>query len=116
MLANGTVKSPQLVAARICPSLNPLSEGTSNPKPAFEYDAVRRAVTVTITAAEPMPSSATFGAREAGARCKRDGGALVRVATSEHPEGEISCQICGSQAKPNAQIVTYQTQLMLRNE
>lgn len=116
MLADGTVRSPELVAAHICPSLNPLSEGTSDPKPVFEYDAVRRTVTVTITAAEPMPSSATFSVREAGARCKRDGGALVRVATSDHPEGEIRCQICGGQAKPNAHVVTYQTQLMLRNE
>jgi len=113
--ADGTAKTPRLVANHVHPQLNPLEPTTGYTIPVFAYDSDHRTVTVTVTAAEPKPSSGTFGPTEAVLKCSRDGGQLIRVSTEEHPEGEIRCSICGTDLKTTAEIITYQTRFMLRN-
>jgi len=113
--ADGTAETPRLVANHVQPYVNPLQPTTGYAVPVFAYDSDQRTLTITVTAAEPTPSSGTFGPTQPVLRCSRDGGQLVRVATEEHPEGEIRCSICGTDVKATAEIVTYQTRFMLRN-
>jgi len=113
--ADGTQGPARLVARRICPGLNPLTEGTSTPKPIFAYDSGLRAVTVTLTVAEPDPSTGDFAVRYLQPKCTRDGGALVRVAIDGHPEGQVACTSCGNRVRPSAEIVASQTQFLIRN-
>jgi len=113
---DGTQGLARLVADRVYPQLNPRGSGTSSPAPLFVYNATLRTVTVTITTAEPKPSNSGFAVRNPEPRCGRCGGALVRVPTTEHLEGEIQCSNCGGAVEPTSEIVTYQTQLMVRNQ
>ena len=113
--ADGTAKAPRLVANHVHPEMNPLQPTTGYTTPVFSYDSDHRTVTVTVTAAEPKPSSGTFGPTEAVLKCSRDAGQLIRVSTEEHPEGEIRCSVCGTNLKTTAEIITYQTRFMLRN-
>ena len=113
--ADGTEKAPRLVANHVQPHVNPLHPTTGYTTPVFAYDSDSRTLTVTVTAAEPKPSSGTFGPTQAALRCSRDAGQLIRVATEEHPEGDIRCSICGTDVSITAEIVTYQTSFMLRN-
>jgi len=113
--ADGTAEAPRLVANHVHPQVNPLDPATGYTTPVFAYDSDHRTLTVTVTAAETKPSAGTFGSTQAVLKCSRDGGQLVRVATEEHPEGEIRCSICGTDVETTAQIVTYQTRFMLRN-
>ena len=112
---DGTTEALRLVANHVQPYVNPLDPATGYTMPVFAYDSDHRTLTVTVTAAETKPSSGTFGPTEAVLECSRDGGQLVRVATEEHPEGEIRCSICGTDVETTAQIVTYQTRFLLRN-
>jgi uncharacterized membrane protein YbaN (DUF454 family) len=112
---NGTSTTPQVIAAGIFPELNPLVAGGSTVRPAFAYDAGLRSVTVTVTAAQTRESTGSFAPTGRGPQCSRDHGALTRVATEAHPEGEIRCSQCGAQVQPNAEIVTHQIQLLARN-
>ncbi len=114
--ADGTAEVPRLVANHLQPSINPLEPTTGHALPLFAYDSDQRTVTITVTAAEPEPSTGTFAPTGNALKCRRDGGQLLRVATEEHPEGEIRCSLCGPDVKTAAQIVTYQTRFMLRNE
>jgi len=113
--ADGTAEAPRLVANHVHPQVNPLDPATGYTTPVFAYDSDHRTLTVTVTAAETKPSAGTFGPTQAVLKCSRDGGQLVRIATEEHPEGEIRCSICGTDVETTAQIVTYQTRFMLRN-
>ncbi len=114
-LADGTAGRAERVAANVYPHLNTRAPGGTDTQPLFVYDATTRTLTVTVTVAEPTPSSGTFAAHQLEAKCKHDGGDLARVSTVEHPEGEVQCSICGNRADPTAQIVTYKTRLLVRN-
>jgi len=114
--ANGTYEPPRLVATRVYPHLNPRAPGGSTPAPPFSYDGTLRKVAITITTAEPKPSSGTFAPRQSEPMCRHCGGNLMRVPTTEHLEGEIQCAHCGAQVEPTAEIVTYQTRLRVRNQ
>ena len=113
---DGTEEPPRLVADSIYPDLNPVDSDGANPQPLFSYDPDLREVTITVTAAEPKPSAGTFAARHPEPKCSRCGGELSRLPASGSSPGEIQCTACGSGAEPTAEIVTYQTQLMLRNQ
>jgi hypothetical protein len=113
--ANGTQQGPRLVADSVYPSLNPLSAGTSNPLPVFYRDEDRDTVLVAATASEPKPSAGTFAPATLEPVCMRDGGTLVRVAADGHPEGVVQCGKCGARAIPATELVTYRTEIRLRN-
>ena len=66
------------------------------------------------TLAGEMETALKGKAGEAG--LQMDGAPLVRVATEAHPEGEIHCSECGAEVRMSAEIATYSTQLLLRNE
>jgi len=113
--ADGTQKIPRLVADSVYPSLNPLSTSTGSPLPVFYHDADKDTVIVAVTASEPKPSAGTFAPTSLEPICSRDGGDLVRVATDGKPEGAIHCTNCGARAKPGSELVTYRTEIRLRN-
>jgi len=113
--ADGTEEEPRLLAEHIHPELNPVDSG-GTPAPLFACDSVLRTVAVTVTAAEPRPSSSTFAVRHLEPKCRACGESLVRVPTAEHAEGEVQCSQCGTDCRPTAEIVTYQTRRMLRNQ
>jgi len=113
--AGGTQAPAQLVADRVYPHLNPRASGGSTPAPVFAYDATLRTITVTITTAEPKPGTGTFAPREGDPQCRRCRAPLVRVPTLEHLEGEVQCSQCGSEVEPTAEVVSYQSKLLLRN-
>ena len=100
--ADGTVEAPRIVANHIEPTVNPLDSSTGCAVPVFAYDSDQRTLAVTVTAAEPKPSSGTFGPTQAVLKCSRDSGQLIRVATEEHPEGEIRCSICSMRFSPSS--------------
>jgi DNA-directed RNA polymerase subunit RPC12/RpoP len=112
---DGIERPARLVSTGIYPALNPRYSLTSSPIPVFTYDGTLRAVTVTMTAAVPKPSTGTFASGQVDPKCRRCGSNLVRVATEQHPEGETRCPYCGLSVKPNVEIATYQTELSLRN-
>lgn len=114
--ADGTALTPKLIADQIHPQLNPLATGTSTPRPVFAYNATLRTVAVTVAAAESKPSRGNFAPTRQAPRCSRDGGSLIRVATTQYPEGEIRCSRCGTRVQPNVEIVTHQIQLLVRNK
>ena len=114
--ADGCWLSPRLITDEIHPELNPLAPGGSSPRPIFAYDPTLRTVTTTVSAAEAKPSAGSFAPTAQQPRCSRDGGTLIRVATASHPEGEIRCSRCGTQVRPNVEMVTYQAQILLRNK
>jgi Tfp pilus assembly protein PilW len=113
--ASGTAQAPRLVADSIYPGLNPLSATTGSPLPLFYHDDAKDTVVVTVTASEPAPAEGTFAPASREPICLRDGGALVRVATESHPEGVVRCERCGDQVKPATELVTYRTEMRLRN-
>jgi len=113
--ANGTQAPAQLVADRVYPHLNVRAPGGSSPAPVFAYDASLRTLTVTITTAESKPGSGTFAPRQGDPECRRCHAPLVRVPTLEHLEGEVQCSQCGSEVEPTHEIVSYQTELLVRN-
>ncbi len=111
----GSVDDPRLVAYRVYPTLNLLAEdGTT--QPLFNYEADLHTLTMTITTAEPKPNTGTYAPTNLTVECSRDHGQLYRVASESEPEGEIRCIICGDKVNATAEIVTYQTQITLRNE
>ncbi len=110
---DGTIESPRKVAAFLHPELNTLHSGSV--LPLFGYDSAHRTLTVTVTAAEPKPSTGTFAPTAADLKCSRDRGHLVRVAVDGHPEGAVRCVYCGAQVRPTAELVSYQARLALRN-
>lgn len=112
---DGSSTAPRMVAAHLQPNLNPL-EADGSTTPLFSFDAGTRTLSVTVSAAEMKPSTGTFGPTETVVRCTRDGSPLVRVATEAHPEGEIHCAECGADVRMSAEIASYSTQLLLRNE
>jgi len=114
--ADGSEHAPRLVADQIYPQLNPLAASATSPAPVFSYNATTRLVTVHVTTAEPRPTSGTLLPLDSDPRCARDSGQLVRVATSQHPEGVIQCSTCGTQVRPTAHIVSSSAQLRLRNK
>jgi hypothetical protein len=114
--ADGASESPRLVAQHVYPLLNPLrTSGGSGTWPVFAYDSARRTVTVTVSAAEPRPSTSTFEAKTREPVCTRHHTALVRVATEGHPEGVVMCSQCRAGTVPSSDIATYQATLLLRN-
>jgi hypothetical protein len=112
--ANGTVETPRLVAVNVQPALNPL-DATGAISPLFSYDADQRTVTITVTVAEPKASAGSFAPRTE-VKCRHDGGHLVRCTSLNSSEGDIRCSLCGPEAEATAEIVTHQTQFMLRNQ
>jgi len=114
--AGGSAQQARRVTSWVFPALNPRGAGGSSPSPLFAYDPARRVITVTVTAAEPKPSTGTFAPTQLEPRCARDGGELVRVVTTQHLEGEIQCAICGQHVRPTAELATYQTRLFVRNQ
>lgn len=114
--ADGTAASPQLVASHVQPAINPLDASTGASVTMFGFDPDQRTLTVTVTAAEPRPSSGTFSPKDTLLTCARDGGQLYRVATEDHADGEIRCSMCGDQVRTNAEIVTCQTEFLVRNQ
>lgn len=113
--ADGAQLTQRVVTDSVYPQLNPLSSETGNPAPLFYWNMERRTVVITVTASEPRPSSSTFCSTSMEPICARDAAPLVRVATQDHPEGEVQCSECGRQVKPASELVTYRTELMLRN-
>jgi hypothetical protein len=114
--ADASSESPRLVAQRVYPQLNPLrTSGGSGTWPVFAYDGARRTVTVSVTAAEPRPSTSTFEAKTRDPICTRHHTPLVRVATESHPEGVVRCSQCGASTVPSSEVATYQATLLLRN-
>jgi len=113
--ADGTTESPKLVAEHVYPQFNPLYSGTSTSLPVFSYDSGKRTVTVTVTAAEPRPSTTTFAAVRNDPVCSKHRVSLVRVATASHPEGVIVCPVCNGSDTATSDVVTYQATLLLRN-
>jgi len=113
--ADGSDEDPRLLTENIHPELNRLDSG-GTPVPLFVCDSAARTVDVTVTAAEPRPTSSTFATSHFEPKCRVCGGDLVRVPTTEHPEGEIQCAQCGSEVKPTTEIVAYHTCRTLRNE
>jgi len=112
---DGSTTAPRMVAAHLQPNLNPLDAG-GNTIPLFSFDAGTRTLDVTVTAAEMKASTGTFSPTQTVVRCTRDGSPLIRVATEAHPEGEIQCAECGADVQMSAEIASYSTQLLLRNE
>jgi predicted RNA-binding Zn-ribbon protein involved in translation (DUF1610 family) len=112
---DGSDEPPKLIADHIFPNLNPRGTGTSDPAPVFFLDGAQRTVTVTVTTAQPTPSASSFAAGDEEPVCRRCGSQLVRVPTSEHLEGEIQCPECGTDVEPTAELVSYQTELLVRN-
>jgi hypothetical protein len=49
-------------------------------------------------------------------KCARDSGQLYRVPTDENPDGELRCSACGEQLETSGEIVTHQTQFLVRNQ
>jgi Tfp pilus assembly protein PilW len=113
---DGVAGTAVVVADHIQPTINPLDASTAAPLPVFSFDSVQRTLTVTITAAEPKPSSGTFAPTETLLNCARDGGQLYRVPTDGNPDGELRCSVCGEQLETSGEIVTYQTQFLVRNQ
>lgn len=111
----GSSNEPRVVAAHVQPNLNPL-DATGATIPLFRYDAGTRSLAVTVSVAEPRASSGTFAPTDTIVQCTRDGAPLQRVATEAHPEGEIWCSECGAEVRTSAEIASYSTQLLLRNE
>ena len=111
-----TEKAPRVVTQQIYPHLNPRGSSGGDPAPVFAYDTALRIVTVTATAAEPMPSTGTFAPTQTEPICRRCGSELIRVSTDENIAGDIQCPQCGDDARPTAQIVTYQTRFKVRNQ
>jgi hypothetical protein len=114
-LANGTQQTARLVADSIYPGLNPFPTGTESPAPLFYHDEEKDTVLVAVTASEPKPSSGTLAAASLEPVCTRDGGALVRVAAEGYPAGAVRCSVCGARAVPATELVTYHTEIRLRN-
>ncbi len=112
----GTEQAPRLVTQQIYPHLNPRGSSGGDPAPVFAYDTALRIVTVTATAAEPLPSTGTFAPAQLEPLCRRCGSQLVRVPTAENIAGDIQCPVCGDDARPTAEIVTYQTRFKVRNQ
>jgi hypothetical protein len=106
----------RIVTQQIYPQLNPRGSSGGDPAPVFAYDTSLRIVTVTATAAEPLPSTGTFAPTRIEPTCRRCGSELVRVSTDESIAGEIQCPVCGDDARPTAEIVTYQTRFKVRNQ
>jgi hypothetical protein len=113
--ANGSSNEPRMVAAHVQPGLNPLDSGGST-VPLFRYEASTRTLAVTVSVAEPKASAGTFAPTDTIVQCTREGAPLQRVATEAHPEGEIRCRECGTELRTSAEIASYSTQLLLRNE
>jgi hypothetical protein len=113
--ADSSTSAPRLVAAHVQPDLNPL-DATGNTTPLFSFDAGTRTLTVTVSAAEPKPSSGTFAPNQTVVLCTRDDAPLVRVATEAHPEGEIRCSECDAEVSTSAEIAVCSTKLLLRNQ
>ncbi len=111
--SDGSTETPKLVAEHVYPQLNPIGSGAT--KPIFSYDGAKRTVTVTVTAGEPKPSTASFAATSTDPKCSRHGTALVRVATASHSEGVVMCSQCQSAGDATCQLATYQATLLLRN-
>jgi len=114
--SDGTQEAPHLIAERLYPNLNPQDTGATDSVPLFAADSTLRTVTVVVTAAEPKPSSGTFAAPHQDPKCRRCHGDLIRVPTSDSLEGVIQCSQCDGDAESTAEIVTYRTQLLLRNQ
>ncbi len=114
--AGGAAESPILIADHVQPTINPLNTSTGSPFPIFSFDSVQRTLTVIVTAAEPKPSSGTFAPKHSYLTCAKDGGQLYRIPTEDHPEGELRCSMCGEQVETSGEIVTYQTQYLVRNQ
>jgi Tfp pilus assembly protein PilW len=114
--SGGTAGTAAMIADHIQPTINPLDTSTYAPLPVFSFDSVQRTLTVTITAAEPKSSSGTFAPKDALLTCARDGGQLYRVPLDERPEGELRCSTCGGELETSGEIVTYQTQFLVRNQ
>jgi hypothetical protein len=113
--SDGTVEPAEVVATHVAPQLNPLdTDGFT--RPMFAFDSDEHTVSVVVTAAEPKASTGTFAPTQTAVKCTRDGGALARVATEEHPEGEIQCVVCGTSFRTSAEMRTYETRFLLRNE
>ena len=112
----GAEVSDRVVTERIYPQLNPRASGGGSLAPIFAYDSTLRIITVTVTAAEPKPSSSTFSILKTEPQCNRCRSDLIRVPTEEDLAGEIQCPECGAEIEPTAAIVTYQTRLALRNQ
>ncbi len=113
--AAGGENAPHVITNRIYPLLNPRGSGTGDPAPIFAYDDTLHIITITATAAEPLPSSGTFIPTRIEPKCKRCGSDLIRVPTETNIAGEIQCPQCGDDAIPTAEIVTYQSRFMVRN-
>ena len=113
---DATELSDRVVTERIHPELNPRASGGGSLAPIFAYDSTLRVITVTVTAAEPKPSSSTFAVLNTEPQCNRCGADLIRVPTEDNLAGEIQCPECGAEIDPTAAIVTYQTRLALRNQ
>lgn len=113
--ASGLQQAPRMVADSVYPGLSPFSTGTTSPAPLFYFDEYKETIIVTATASEPRPSGGTFAAATLEPICMRDAGSLVRVATDDHPEGAIQCSRCGARAIPASELVTYRTEMRLRN-
>jgi len=113
--AGGAQQTPRLVADSVYPTLNPLSADTGSPVPLFYHDEDKDTVIMAVTASEPRPSSGTLIPTSLEPICTRDGGAFVRVATDDQPEGAIRCAKCGAQARPSTELITYRTEIRLRN-
>jgi len=113
--SDGTVEEAQVVANHVQPQLNPLdTDGYT--RPLFSFDDTQRTLSVVMTAAEPKASSGTFAPTHTTVTCTRDNGSLVRIATEEHPEGEVQCVVCGTDFRATAEMHTYETRFLLRNE
>jgi len=111
-----TEGTPKVVTQQIYPQLNPRGSGGGDTAPVFAYDSDQRIITVTATAAEPLPSSGTFAPTQLEPICRRCGSELIRVPTEDNIAGEIQCPECGDDARPTAEIVTYQTRFRVRNQ
>jgi len=114
--AGGTEGQPEIVTEQIYPHLNPRATSSGAAAPIFAYDTALRIITITATAAEPIPSSGTFFPTQFEPKCKRCGSDLIRVPTTENLAGEIQCPECGDDALPTSEIVTYQTRFRVRNQ
>ena len=112
---DGTGESPKPVANHLYPRLNPLRTAATAALPVFSYDTAKRTVTVTVTAAQARPTTGTFAPERGDPVCAKHGVSLVRVATSTHPEGLLSCYLCNGPAMATSEVVTYQATLLLRN-
>jgi hypothetical protein len=112
---DGNVLRSAVLAHGVHPELNLLDTSTGQTQPVFSYVTPSRTLAVNIAVAEPDASTTTFSPGDGGVKCRRDGGALTRVATQAHPEGELQCSICGAEVESNAQVAAYGTRMLLRN-